>query len=344
MKALPCIAAGLIAAVAIPYTAQAEPLTLKVAHFLPAVSNAHTKVIVPWCEKIATQSQDRLKCQIYPAMQMGGNPGQLFGQARDGIADIVWTLPGYTPGRFPISEVFELPFFSTTHEASSRALWHFVQQHAQGEFAGVQPIATWVNGPNYLHLRTKQVRTQADLSGLKVRAPSRLSNKLLEKLGAAPMGMPLPQAVESLSKGVIDGALLPWEVIPGVKMQELAKYHAQTSGPRTMATSTMIYVMNKKKYDSLPADLKKVIDDNSGPDTSAWVAQQFKAADETGLASAQAQGNVIYDIDPEEMARWREATASITQDWIKDISSKGANGQALYDAAAALVAEYSVRP
>lgn len=343
MKAILRIATILMAAAAIPLSApaQAETIKLRVAHFLPAVSNAHTNVIVPWCEKVEAESKGQLQCELYPAMQLGGNPGQLFGQARDGIADIVWTLPGYTPGRFPVSEVFELPFFTTTHEASSRALWYFIEKYAKREFAGVKPLATWVNGPNYLHLSSNEVHKLEDLAGLKIRAPSRLSNKLLERLGATPLGMPLPQAVESLSKGVIEGAMLPWEVVPGVKLQELANYHVQTTGPRTMATSTMIFVMNKRKYDSLSPELQKVIDDNSGPDTSAWVATQFRLADEVGLESAKKEGNTIYDIPVEEMERWREAALPVTQEWIKEISAKGLDGQALYDAAAALVAEQS---
>src|SRR5690606_10424893 len=105
----------LSALVMVAPVAHAQPVVLKVAHFLPVASAAHSKMIVPWCEKIESESQGQLKCQIYPAMQLGGNPSQLFGQARDGIADIVWTLPGYTPGRFPVSEVFELPFVATTH-------------------------------------------------------------------------------------------------------------------------------------------------------------------------------------------------------------------------------------
>lgn len=321
--------------------AQSQPVVLKVAHFLPVASAAHGKMIVPWCEKVESASQGRLKCEIYPAMQLGGNPSQLFGQARDGIADIVWTLPGYTPGRFPISEVFELPFVATTHQPSSRALWDYTQKYARSEFAGVKPIATWVNGPNYLHMRSKQVKTLEDLRGMKIRAPSRLSNELLTRLGASAMGMPLPQAVESYSKGVIDAALLPWEVIPGVKFHELSKYHAETAGKRMLATSTMIFVMNQKKYESLPDDLKKVIDANSGADTSAWVAAQFEEADAVGRKAAVDRGNTVYEISEEELKRWADATAPIRQDWIETVSKKGADGQALYDAAISLVDQYS---
>ena len=229
----------------------AEKVTLKVAHFLPTATTAHWDMIVPWCEKIKKESDGGLECQIYPAMQLGGTPPQLLTQARDGVADIVWTLPGYTPGRFPISEVFELPFFAPDHQNTSRALWEFAEKHAlKTEFAGLKPIGIWVNGPNYFHLRDKEVKTVAGMQGLKIRAASRMSNQFLTDIGANAMGMPLPQAVEGISKGVLDGLMVPWEVVPSVKLDELTKYHAEIKDDsgNFMATSTMVYVMNQAKY------------------------------------------------------------------------------------------------
>lgn len=334
-------ALGLLAAFALPVSAQTEPVIIKVAHFLPPVAPMHAKVIAPWCNKLESESQGKLKCQIYPAMQLGGTPPQLLNQVRDGVADVIWTLPGYTPGRFPTSEVFELPFVTTTHEASARALWDFVQAHSLKEFAGIKPLAVWVNGPNVLHFRDKQVKTLEDLKGMKVRAPSRLGNKLLASLGATPVGMPVPQMAESLSKGVIDGALVPWEVVPATKTQELTKFHAESGADRAMTTATMIYVMNQKKYDSLPPELKKVIDDNSGREFSAWVAAQHVEADAVGRKITADAGNTIYAIPAEEMARWEAAAKPVTEEWIKETSAKGADGQKLYDDAVALVKKYS---
>ncbi|MAL00859.1 MAG: C4-dicarboxylate ABC transporter [Alcaligenaceae bacterium] len=322
----------------------AEKVTLKVAHFLPTASIAHWDMIEPWCEKINKESEGRLECQIYPAMQLGGTPPQLLTQARDGVADIVWTLPGYTPGRFPISEVFELPFFAPDHQQTTRALWDFAEKHAfKSEFAGLKPIGIWVNGPNYFHLRDKEVKTVEGLQGLKIRAASRMSNNFLAAVGANAMGMPLPQAVEGISKGVLDGLMVPWEVVPAVKLDELTKYHAEIKDEQGngMATSTMIYVMNKAKYDSLPDDLKKVIDNNSGADTSAWIASRFEAADVKGREAAEKAGGVVYSWSPEEVNKLKGASSQVAQQWIDDMTSKGMNGQALYDDARALVEKYN---
>ncbi|ENO98120.1 MAG: TRAP transporter substrate-binding protein [Pseudoxanthomonas sp.] len=332
---------GLVSALLLPAVGHAQEVTLKVAHFLPPTTPMHAKVIAPWCDKIAAESQGRLKCQIYPAMQLGGTPPQLLGQVRDGVADVVWTLPGYTPGRFPMTEIFELPFITTTHEPSARAVWDFVQANASKEFAGLKPIAVWANGPNILHMRDKEIRSLEDLKGVKVRAPSRLGTKLLAALGATPVGMPVPQMTESLSKGVIDGALIPWEVVPPTKAHELTKFHAESGVERAMTTATMIYVMNQKKYDSLPDDLKKVIDANSGREFSAWVAAQHVAADAVGRDMTIARGNKVYSIPADEMTRWEQAAKPVTAEWIKEVTASGADGQKLYDDAVALVAKYS---
>jgi len=331
----PLIACALLA---LPAAASAaEEVVLKVAHSLPPTSAAHTRFIVPWCDKIAAESGKRMKCQIYTAMSLGGTPPQLLQQARDGVSDITWTLPGWTPGRFPISEVFELPYFSADRAASSRALWDFVQTDAAREFTGFKPIATWVTGPYVFHFRDKQVKSLEDIKGMKIRAPSRLGNKQLTALGAIPVGMPVPQMPESLSKGVIEGALVPWEVVPPTKTQELTRFHLEADTDRALLASTMVFVMNKKKYDSLPPELKKVIDDNSGRETSAWVSEQFAPADAAAREMTVARGNTVYALTPDEARRWQQASQAVTAEWIKEVK----DGQRLYDTANALVKKYS---
>lgn len=333
---------ALVATVALYGSAvQAQTVTLKVAHFLPPSAPGHTLFIAPWCEKIAQESKGEMVCQIYPAMQLGGTPAQLFTQARDGVADIVWTLPGYTAGRFPISEVFELPFLTTIPEPSSKAFWDFVQANALQEYKGVKLLAAWVNGPNQLHMRDKAIRKLDDLNGLKIRAPSRLGTRLLTTLGATAIGMPVPQMAESLSKGVIDGALVPWEVLPATKAHELTKYHTDSAEGQTMTTATMVYVMNEKRYNSLPDHLKAIIDQNSGSATSEWASVQFRSADAAGQAAAQSRGNEVIILSAEETAKWQQASTAVVDEWIKDSTKKGVDGQKLVNEARALVQQHT---
>ena len=218
---VPTIAALAVVLSACPQTEQAE---LKVHHMLSPRATAHAKFIVPWCKKIEKESAGDLKCQIYPAMQLGGSPTQLYDQVKDGVVDIMWTVPGYSAGRFPSIEVFELPFMMKDAEATSKALWDYVAQNDVREFDDVHLLAFHVHGPGYFHMIDKPVTGRADLQGLKIRAPTRQTNKLIGLLGATPVGMPVPQVPEALAKGVIDGcgqsecALLGGETaeMPGV--------------------------------------------------------------------------------------------------------------------------------
>lgn len=324
-------------------SAIAETHTLRVAHFVPATAPMHTKFVKPWCDRIQEESQGRLECEIYPAMQLGGTPPQLINQARDGVADIVFTLPGYTPGRFPLTEMFELPFFTAEQKNSSMAFWDFIQENSLKEFKGVKPLITVVNGSNDLHFRNRQVKTLEDMRGASIRGPSRLGNKLIEALGATPVGMPVTQMGESLSRGVIDGTLLPWEVVPAFRLHELANHHTIAEGDYTMITAAMIFVMNDRKYNSLPADLKRVIDNNSGQAASGWGAEVLMSGHELGFKLAREAGNTIYSVEPTEVERWKKASQVVIDQWIKEVSTGAVNGQALYERGQELIKQHSDR-
>jgi len=335
-------AAGAALALAVGAVA-AEEVKLKVHHFLPPGSTAHAKFITPWCDKVNKESEGRLKCEIYPAMQLGGTPPQLIDQVRDGIADIVWTLPGYSAGRFPAIEVFELPFMTNTAESSSRALWEYIHVNKleQTEYKDVKPILFHVHDAGQLHLIKKPIGQQADFRGLKLRAPTRQTNKFIAALGATPVGMPVPQVSEALSKGVIDGAMLPWEVVPAVKAHELVKFHSEGDPKaRALYTTAFIFAMNKAKYDGLPADLKKVIDANSGAGASAWVGKVWDESAANARKLASERGNRFNVVPADELKRWEKAGQSVYDSWVSEVGGKGFDGKALLKSAQELVHKY----
>ncbi|MEZ5707688.1 MAG: TRAP transporter substrate-binding protein, partial [Burkholderiaceae bacterium] len=223
-----------------------QSVTLKFHTFMSPQSNVWLNMHKAWMDKVTKDSNGRIKFEAYPAMQLGGSPVQLYDQAKDGVVDIVWTLPGNTPGRFPRIEAFELPFMMNNAEATSRALWEYVQTVAPDEFRDVHPLALQVHGPGVIHMSDKLVKTAADLVGSKVRGPTRQVTKMLGYLGATPVGMPLPAITDGLSKGVIDGCVIPWEVVPAVKVQELAKFHSEFDpAGGALYTTTFVMAMNK---------------------------------------------------------------------------------------------------
>ncbi|HQU89989.1 MAG: TRAP transporter substrate-binding protein [Zoogloeaceae bacterium] len=315
-----------------------EPIILKVAHFWPPTAMSQQKVLEPWCAKIEQESAGRMKCQIYPAMQLGGTPPQLIQQAQDGVADIVWTLPGYTAGRFPSMEVFELPFMTNRAEPASRAAWQYYEQFGKEDFANVKPLAFHVHDEGYVHNNKHPITKMSDFRGLKMRAPTRMTNKMIAAFGATPVAMPMPAVAEAVSKGVVDGYVLPWEVIPAIKLHELTKFHSETDKSMpSLYTALFIIAMNPAKYDSLPDDLKKVIDANSGADFSASIGKAWDESAPPAREKAVAHGNAFATISVEELSKWRKVGDKLSASWAKEMDGKGYKGQAMLDTAKALI-------
>jgi TRAP-type transport system periplasmic protein len=318
-----------------------QSVTLKFHTFMQPMSNVWLTMHKPWMDKVEKDSGGRIKFEAYPAMQLGGTPVQLYDQARDGVVDIVWTLPGNTAGRFPRIEVFELPFMMNNAEATSKAYWEYFQTQCPDEFKETHVVALQVHGPGMFHTVAKQVKAPADLRGMKVRGPTRQVTKLLASLGATPVGMPLPQIPDALSKGTVEGAVIPWEVVPSVKVHELTKFHTEFpgSGP-ALYTTTFVMAMNKAKYDGLAPDLKRVIDANSGMATSAWLGKTQQGNDPNGRKAAADRGNTIYTLSPAEAQEFIKLSSAIDDEWVADMDKRGFKGAQLLKAARDLIAKH----
>jgi TRAP-type C4-dicarboxylate transport system substrate-binding protein len=280
--------------------------------------------------------------EIYPAMQLGGTPPALYDQIRDGVIDCGWAIPSYTPGRFPEAETMELPFMtSMSGEASSRAAWEFTQEHLMDRFTDVHLLAVHVHGPGVIHTTAGPVETIEDFQGLQLRGPSRMANALLEELGATPVGMPVPAFPEALSRGTVDGGVIPWEVVPALRVEELAEYHTQIGGDRALYNTYFIWAMNPDTYESLPDDLKEVIDANSGIETSAWAGRAMDEGDDLAETAIRERGNTIVTLDDDVVAQLREVGNLVTERWIEEMTALGLDGEELVEDARALVSTHS---
>ncbi|NND91177.1 MAG: TRAP transporter substrate-binding protein [Granulosicoccus sp.] len=320
--------------------ALAAEVSLRLHQFLPAQANVPRHILDVWADQVEAASDGRISIERYPSMQLGGKPPELIDQAVDGVADIVWTVVGYTPGRFPRTEVFELPFTMTSAEAVSRAYWElFEMEMRDTEFKDLKILGTWVHGPGIIHSR-KPVRSMDDLRGMKIRGGSRMVNKLLERLGATPVGMPVPAVPEALSKGVIDATTIPWEVTTALKVPELVSNHTQFSN-KALYTLTFVLAMNKQSYERLPDDLKQVIDDNSGLELSAFAGRVMEDYDAPARETAQGLGNTVITLDDAAVAEWEAATAPVVDEWLADMQEMGIDGDALLREARALIAKHS---
>jgi TRAP-type transport system periplasmic protein len=318
-----------------------QTVTLKFHTFMQPMSNVWLTMHKPWMDKVEKDSGGRIKFEAFPAMQLGGTPPQLYDQVRDGVADVIWTLPGNNGGRFPRVEVFELPFMMNNAEATSKAYWEYFQTQAPDEFKETHVLAVQVHGPGVIHSVDKPVRSAADLRGMKVRGPTRLVTRMLASLGATPVGMPLPGIPDALSKGTIDGAVIPWEVVPSVKVHELTKFHSEFPADMpALYTTTFVMAMNKARYDSLPADLKRVIDANSGMATSAFLGRTQQSNDPNGRKSASDRGNTIHTFTRAEAEDFIKRSAAIDDEWVADMDKRGFKGAQLLSSAKALIAKH----
>ena len=330
---------GASATLGLPALAQ-QTVTLRLHQMLPPQATIPARALTPWAQKVEAESGGRIKVQLFHAMQLGGAPPQLYDQAKDGVVDLTWTVLGYTPGRFPKTEVFELPFMSGNAESSSRALQEYVEKFAPEEFKDVKLIAVHTHGPGLFHTKTPVTGLES-LRGMKIRGGSRIINNMLTKLGATPVGMPVPAVTEALSKGVIDGTTIPWEVTPSLKVTELVKNHTTFAGKEGLYTQTFAFSMNKAAYDKLPADLKAVIDKNSGIETAAMFGRAMDEGDKAGRDIAVKAGNNIVALDVQETQRWRRTAASVETDWVNEMKGKNIDGAKLAAEARALIAKYS---
>jgi TRAP-type C4-dicarboxylate transport system substrate-binding protein len=342
-----CGAAGLLIAcigslLAVP-NVRAHGVTLKVHHFHAADAPFHAQFLVPWAQKVEKDSGGRLRFQFFPAMQLGGPPAQLYDQARDGKADIVWTAAGYTPGRFPAFQVFELPFLGRTAQGASRALWEYVQANdlPRKEFGEVRLLAVHAHSVSQIHMVSKPVAALADLGGAKLRSPTRAANELLRAAGALPSEMPIIAVPEALSKGELDGVVTSWVALPAIKLDKMVKYHTTVDPSSPWPFSiTFVLAMNPDTYRGLPDDLKQVIRANSGAEPSAWVGRVYDDASAAAAKSAADRGAKIDVLSIEELAKWKPPAQGVIDAWLADLDKRGWNGKELLESARSALAQF----
>ncbi|MEM6974149.1 MAG: TRAP transporter substrate-binding protein [Pseudomonadota bacterium] len=335
-------AAAAAGAFAAPHIAKAAEFTFTIHHFLSPKASTQTKLIEPWAERVSAASEGRIAFEIFPAMALGGKPPELYNQVRAGVADIVWTLPGYTPGVFPRLEVFEL---ATVHSGSAAVTTKAIQSvlpMLAGDLSDVKPLLIHTHAGNALHTVSTDVNGPSDVAGLKLRSPSRTGVWMLESWGAEPVGMPVPALPQALSKGTIDGALIPFEVAIPLKIAQLAEYSVEMSGGRRFGTSTFMFAMNKQRFADLPADLKAVIDAHSNAAIAGDIGTAWDAIEPVGKKIATDQGRTVKQLSPEASAEFDALHQGLTGRWLDEVSDKGIDGDALLAAALAAMKAHAI--
>ena len=323
-------------------TGASAQTVLKLHHFLGPKAPAHTEMLVPWAQRVEKASGGKVKIEIYPSMSLGGRPPQLINQVRDGVVDIIWTVNGYTAGLFPRSEVFELPFVHTNNvPATNLAMRAMYERFLKAEYAGVHPLFLHVHAGQGIHTVDKLVRKPDDLKGMKMRIPTRTGAWIIEALGASPVGMPVPDLPQALSKKVVDGAFIPWEIIPPLKLQDMTDYQIEEPNRVRFGNTTFQVSMNQARWASLPADVQKAFSDVSGEAWTREVGEIWTKVETGGLALALKAGNKHIQLSEAELDAFRSKLEPVVQRWIDEVKGKGIDGAALVRNARELIAKYS---
>jgi len=337
--------AAVVAAPAVMRFARADApqVALKLHHFMSSVSSAHDKFIVPWARKVQADSNGRIRIDVFPSMQLGGTPAHLFDQARDGDADIVWTAPGLTPGRFPRIEIFDLPFVPSRRAlVSSKALQDFAVANLKDEFREIHPICFSCTDRGVIHAN-QPIRTVEDIRDLKIHVPTRFAGEAMHVLGAQPVPMPLGQLPLAVNQHIIDGCVDPWHMMPALRLNDLLKTHTEFSDSSPSST-TFVLAMNSAAYDRLPRDLKAVIDNNSGQAAAGMAGAMWDIEAAAVADTVVRGGDSIVTLLPEAVAHWRRATDPVVEKWLKEMKEQKADGGKLLASVHALLVKYADEP
>ena len=323
--------------------ADAPQLTLKMHHSFSSVSGVHDRFLVPWARKVEADSGGHIRIDIYPLMQLGGAPAQLFDQARDGLADIVWTVPSHTPGRFPKIEAFELPFVPASRAlVSSKAIEDYAAANLADEFREVRPLCFSCRDRAVVHA-TRTLQGFEELRGLKLHVPNRLADEAVRALGGQAVAMPISQVLLALSGRVINGCLDPWDAAPGLKLYDVLKAHTDFADA-ALSTTAFVLAMNRGAYDRLPRPLKSVIDANSGQPAAGMAGAMWDVEAAGAVALARERGDAVTVLPPKEVLRWRRATEPVIAAWVKQMKERRIDGDKLLADIRELLEKYAGEP
>lgn len=334
------IAAALAAPAVLPSRrASAQTFTLRLHSFSSPTALDHTMHLDRWAETVGRESGGRIRVEVYPALQLGGQARDLVQQLEDGVVDIIWTVPGFTPGRFPGTEGLELPFVNTgTSTTMSPAAMEFAEKHlAATEYRGIKIISIHATDRAVVHTTRKPIRSLEDFRGLRIRVAGRFIGETISAFGATPVGIPLPGVYEALARGQVDGMMINWAITLPYRFYEVAKFHTDTAVFQGM----LLTLMSRRAYDRLPAELRAVIDANSGTAYAKKMGEVWDSQTAPAIAANRgAPGNEIITISAEERVRWIAAAKPAHETWIREMNRRGRPGQQMFDDLMAITARH----
>lgn len=326
-KFLKGTAAAATATVAMPWVTREAfgQEELKMASFVPPKHTIWAEVLTPWAKKVEEMSGGKLKVSLYPSMQLGGKPPELYRQMVQGIADIVFTLPGYTSGDFPMMSLTELPGTATSAEDGTRKLWSKFDEFFTEEYKDAKVLMLWNSDNAGFMTKSKWIKKIDDVKGLRIRAPSAAQVAQIEHLGGVGVSMPVTQIYNGIERGTLDGTQIPLSAMIDFKLIEVVKYFTVNA---PLGRSPFLVAMQRKRYESLPAELKKVIDDTTGLDLSLEGSADYDKTNVQALALAKKEREV-YELSDKEYQEWLDFFAPLIKSEGERVDKLGLAGTKL---------------
>ncbi len=328
-KTITCLAVACLALLAAltcaPAPAQAESVTLSYANFFPP-THIQSKLAQAWCDEVAKRTNGAVKVDYYPGGTLTKAPATYDGVV-EGLADIGMSALAYSRGRFPVMAAVDLPMGYTSGKQATAVANAVYAKFKPAELDDVKVMYFHAHGPGLLHTKDVAVHTLEDLQGMKIRATGN-SAKVVKALGATPVAQSMSDAYQAIQKGVVQGGMYPIETNQGWKMADVVDYCTESYS--VAYTTTFFVVMNKAKWEALPAEARMAIESIN----AEWAPKHGEAWDESdvsGRAFLKAKGGQFIALDDAEAARWKAKAAPIIDEYVIDADAKGLPGKEVVD-------------
>jgi len=307
----------LLAAGVTPASAQEKTFDLKISHWVPA-SHPLQKALEDWGTAVEKASGGTVKYHVYPAQQLGKAKDH-YDMARDGIADLTYVNPGYTPGVFPIVAAGELPFLMSDAKGGSEALDAWYRKYAEKEMKDVKYCLAFIHAPSSFHSRTKKIVVPEDVKGTKVRPADATMADLVTLLGGTNVQTSAPEVRDTIERGVADAVTFPWGSLVLFGIDKVTKYHMDAP----LYVTTFVLVMNKDTYNAMSVRQKKAVDDNCNTEAAGRVGKPWGDFEDAGIDKIRAEpGHEIYKLTPDQLAQWKKASDPLVKTWADGVKKK----------------------
>ncbi len=331
-------AAAVLSVLAAGGASAQDKIEIKVSHYAPPTHGWTVDVLQPWAEDMDKRTGGKVAVRIFAANSPFGNVANQADQVKAGVTDMGWGLNGVPRGRFLRTLIMDMPFMAETSDAATRAVWSMLKSHLAEDYKDFHTVAVMCHNAGDFFMRDKKLDSLEDLKGLRIRAPSAQVQALLTHIGATPVTMGPAQIYEALEKGTLDGISMVPDGVRGFRLDGLIKHWFGAK----IYTTCFHMLMNQRKYESLPPDVKKAIDETTG---DAWVnrfGQLWNKWDQAGIDALKARGVTMQAVPAETRAKWKEQMKPVIDAQLAELEKQGvANARQIYSEMNKRIAEFS---